>query len=732
VRLPRISSVAFKLAGTTLALVALVTTAVSIRLERSQREGLLRAKELSASAVTRLFADSCAPAVIFNDPVDLHETLVTLGRNEDVEYVAVWSVDDGRRITHRMAELARGRAEGVTHVPQTVELRREPDRVVSLAAVRDIKRKVVGVLVIAFSLVRENEARAALERSVVVTSAAVAAGLTLLLMALARLLVVGPLTKLARAAKRVEEGKDIAADLDIRGNDEVGQLASAFRSMASAIQVREEQINQRNEDMRLVLDNVGQGFLNIDRSGVIAPERSRIVEDWFGPIKGTPLFWDYLRRFDPALGDYFEVAWMAVIDQVLPPDLCLDQLPRLVNKDGRTFELVYRPIYADVGIDGSPGTLDKAIVMITDVTVRLERESSEQRQREMMSMYRRLIADRPAFDEFFDEATVLVREITTALDMDLPLVKRQVHTLKGNCALFGIDSVATLCHAIEERIDDSAALHDGDRVRLSQAWTLVTKMRAELVDAGDKHAIAVAREDYERLRDDLRRYADHESMLAAVEAWQLEPASKRLALIREQIERLATRLGRAPVDVMCHPTTVRLPPRRWAAFWSAFAHVVRNTVDHGVETSEKRIADGKPERAAIRVAIGRDRDRVLISIQDDGPGVDWQAIARRARDRGLPADTHAELVAAVFTDGISSRATTTGTSGRGVGLGAVRAAVDSLGGELELSSAAEAGTLFRCWLPLVDADTDPLDREVTAKLGVSLGSGTAARTTPAT
>jgi len=732
VRLPRISSVAFKLAGTTLALVALVTTGVSIRLERSQREGLLRAKELSASAVTRLFADSCAPAVIFNDPVDLHETLVTLGRNEDVEYVAVWSVDDGRRITHRMAELARGRAEGVTHVPQTVELRREPDRVVSLAAVRDIKRKVVGVLVIAFSLVRENEARAALERSVVVTSAAVAAGLTLLLMALARLLVVGPLTKLARAAKRVEEGKDIAADLDIRGNDEVGQLASAFRSMASAIQVREEQINQRNEDMRLVLDNVGQGFLNIDRSGVIAPERSRIVEDWFGPIKGTPLFWDYLRRFDPALGDYFEVAWMAVIDQVLPPDLCLDQLPRLVNKDGRTFELVYRPIYADVGIDGSPGTLDKAIVMITDVTVRLERERSEQRQREMMSMYRRLIADRPAFDEFFDEATVLVREITTALDMDLPLVKRQVHTLKGNCALFGIDSVATLCHAIEERIDDSAALHDGDRVRLSQAWTLVTKMRAELVDAGDKHAIAVAREDYERLRDDLRRYADHESMLAAVEAWQLEPASKRLALIREQIERLATRLGRAPVDVMCHPTTVRLPPRRWAAFWSAFAHVVRNTVDHGVETSEKRIADGKPERAAIRVAIGRDRDRVLISIQDDGPGVDWQAIARRARDRGLPADTHAELVAAVFTDGISSRATTTGTSGRGVGLGAVRAAVDSLGGELELSSAAEAGTLFRCWLPLVDADTDPLDREVTAKLGVSLGSGTAARTTPAT
>jgi two-component system chemotaxis sensor kinase CheA len=730
VRLPRISSVAFKLAGATLAIVALVTTGLSIRLEHSQHEGLLRAKELSASAVTRLFADSCAPAVIFNDPSDLHETLVTLGRNEDVEYVAVWSVDDSGHITRRMSELARGRAEAATHVPEMVELRREPDRVVSLAAVRDIKRKVVGVLVIAFSLARENEARASLERSVLVTASAVAAGLTLLLMALARLLVVGPLTKLARAAKHVEDGKDVAADLDIRSDDEVGQLASAFRSMAAAIYVREEHINQRNEDMRLVLDNVGQGFVNIGRSGAIASERSRVVEDWFGPIDGTPLFWDYLRRFDPELGDYFEVAWTAVIDQVLPPDLCLDQLPRLVNKDGRAYELVYRPIYS--GGSADEGELDKAIVIITDVTVRLERERSEMRQREMMSMYRRLIADRPAFNEFFDEATALVREITTSYDIDLPILKRQVHTLKGNCALFGIDSMATLCHAIEDRIDDSASLVDADRVRLSQAWTLATKMRAELVDAGDKHAIAVAREDYERLCDDLRRHTDHESLLASVESWELEPASKRLSLIREQIERLADRLGRAPVDVICHPTTVRLPPRRWATFWSAFAHVVRNTVDHGVQTSEKRIASGKPERATIRVAIGRDRDRVLISIQDDGPGVDWQAIARRARERGLPAHTHTELMAALFTDGISSRANTTSTSGRGVGLGALRAAVDSLGGQLEVSSAGESGTLFCCWLPLDEADTDPLDREVTAKLDVPVPTAAGTRTTPAT
>jgi two-component system chemotaxis sensor kinase CheA len=177
---------------------------------------------------------------------------------------------------------------------------------------------------------------------------------------------------------------------------------------------------------------------------------------------------------------------------------------------------------------------------------------------------------------------------------------------------------------------------------------------------------------------------------------------------------------------------VRLPPRRWAPFWSAFAHVVRNTVDHGVETSDKRRADGKPERAAIRAAIGRERDRILISIQDDGPGVDWQAIAARARARGLPAESHADLVTALFTDGISSRVMTTGTSGRGVGLGAVRAAVDGLGGELEISTVGETGTLFRCWLPASLAATDPLENQVTVKLEVAISAEGAARTTPAT
>jgi two-component system chemotaxis sensor kinase CheA len=689
VRGPRISSVAAKLAGATLALIALVTAGIYLQLSHYQRENLLHAKTLSASAVTRLFADSCAPAVVYDDPNDLRDTLATLGRNDDVEYAAVWSADESGRATRRLAELGRGHPiMGV--VPGTLQLRRDSDRVVLVAPVRDIRHKMVGGLVVAFSLAPENAAIARLERTTLLISAIVGLGLAALLMAMARVVVVGPLAKLALAARRVGEGR--AVEIEVRSDDEVGQLAGALRTMASAIQVREERIQARNQDMRLVLDHAGQGFITLDLAGMISEERSRIVDEWFGPIAAGTKIWDCLRRFDVALGDYLEVGWSAVVEQYLPIDLCLDQLPKLVVKDRRTFELAYQPTFKGEA-------LDKTIVVITDITMRLERERSDQRQRETMKIFRRLHADRPAFEEFFSEATALVRAIVDTPYAPLSTIRRQVHTLKGNCALFGVESVALLCHAIEDRLDDAATLLDDDRARLRDAWRTATATRAALVETGLEARVAVAREDYDQLLDDLRRHVDPEALIAAVESWEYEPAVKRLALLREQIERLAERLGKAPVDVVTAPTELRLPPDNWAGFWSAFAHVVRNTVDHGVETAEQRSAAGKPARARIELGITQERGQLLISIQDDGPGIDWQTVAVRARERGLPCETQRDLEAALFTDGLSTRGQAGATSGRGVGLGAVRDVVTACGGRLELGAVAGTGTWMRCWLP---------------------------------
>lgn len=696
--MPRLSSVAAKLAGTTIVLIALATLGIYLRLSEYQRESLLHAKELSAIAVTRLSADSCAAAVVFEDQAELKETLTTLGRNEEIEDASVWQVDDAGRVKRRMAELQRGRSEVVTAVPRAIQLRRDPDRVSLVAPIVDLNGKVVGVLTTAFSLARENAAIAQLERTALLISTAIAIGLMLLLMAMARVVVVGPLAKLVGAAKQLEEGRRVK--IDVSSNDEVGQLAQALRTMADAIQVREERINARNLDMRLVLDNVGQGFITLDSSGAMSAERSRIVDDWFGPVEGTPKLWDYLRPFDPSFADSFELGWSAVVDQFLPIQLCLDQLPSTVKKDGRTLELAYHPTSQAISHRGEQGDqLDKTVVVITDVTVRLARERSEQRQRETMSIHRRLLGDRPAFEQFFAEANALVGALAQPTHEDLVVVRRQIHTLKGNCALFGIESVAQLCHEIEDRIEDSATFEPDDRPRLREAWAAIVETYEALTEGGGGDSIRVARQDYEKLLVDVRAIGAPPMLVAEIEAWQSEPAVQRFALLREQIERLATRLGRAAVDVTWQPTDLRLPPRKWAPLWSAFAHVIRNTVDHGVETTAARLAAGKSPRATIHLCIAQEGDSVVVSITDDGPGIDWAALAAKLRERGLPCSSRHELETALLAGGLSSRSASTATSGRGLGLSALQESLRELGGRLELIAERGEGTSLRCWLP---------------------------------
>jgi len=558
----------------------------------------------------------------------------------------------------------------------------------------DRQGDLAGGTVVAFSLARENQAIAAIERSTLLVSTAVALGLLLLLIIMARFMVVGPLSKLVTAARELEHGGK--GDVDIRSNDEVGQLAGAFRQMAVAIRVREERIGSRNRDMRLVLDNVGQGFVTLDAAGTMSEERSRVIDEWFGAVGAGTKLWDYLAGVDASVGQWFEIGWAAIGEDILPLELCIDQLPKLVQKGGRAYELAYRPILEDE-------RFAKLIVVMTDVTVRIERERAEQAHWEMMSVFRRLLSDRSALNDFFAETTKLVRAITSGEAGDDAELRRQIHTVKGNTALFGIQSVATFCHQLEEKMADATngadALSRSDLDELSALWERAVAMHDQLTEGGTAGRVELEGSEYDAFVKSLRTQTGHDALLATATTWRFELVSKRLAVIGEQIRALATRLGRAPVDVICEPTDLRLPPVRWGGFWSAFARAVRNTVAHGVEASAQRQASGKAPKATVKLSVRRDGARIVVSIADDGPGIDWKTVAARASDRKLPHATRADLEAALFSDGISTRRESTAISGRGVGLGALREVVRALGGRSMIEDAEGGGTVFRFALP---------------------------------
>ena len=138
-------------------------------------------------------------------------------------------------------------------------------------------------------------------------------------------------------------------------------------------------------------------------------------------------------------------------------------------------------------------------------------------------------------------------------------------------------------------------------------------------------------------------------------------------------------------------------------------HLVRNAVDHGLETPDVRAAQGKPEVGSIRIEARRHKDSIEIEVADDGKGLDLASVCRRAIEAGLihpdlVDDLPAEAIAAfVFHPGLSTARAVSDVSGRGVGMDAVKATIESLGGGVELRSEVGAGTATTLIVPITAA-----------------------------
>jgi two-component system chemotaxis sensor kinase CheA len=138
-------------------------------------------------------------------------------------------------------------------------------------------------------------------------------------------------------------------------------------------------------------------------------------------------------------------------------------------------------------------------------------------------------------------------------------------------------------------------------------------------------------------------------------------------------------------------------------------HLVRNAVDHGLESSELRRAAGKSETGRVTIEARRAKDSIRISVRDDGAGLDLDALRARAVKAGLVQAALADdlppdqIAAFVFRSGLSTADRVSEISGRGVGMDAVRATIESLGGQVQLETTRGAGTTTTLIVPITAA-----------------------------
>lgn len=467
------------------------------------------------------------------------------------------------------------------------------------------------------------------------------------------------------------------------------------------VTARTAALDNRNRDFALIFDNVAQGFVTVGLDGTIGGERSAALIRWFGEPTAGVGWWDYVAGDDEDTAAWIRISFETLVEGFMPLEVVLDQLPKRVVRDGRHLRVEYRAI-------GEP--VIALLAVVTDITDELARAAFETSQRELITVVAKAQRDASGFAAFVAEADQLVERITAVAppaegapaaptDDELAELRRRLHTLKGNAALFGVTSIAELCHELEGVVDaNPGPLEAAPRAQLAAAWAGFHERVDPVLGLSKRRAVVIDWEEYQSFIASLGK--PEPAWAAPMRRWAHDPARPHLERFAAQATALADRLGKAPIEVEIADHDVRVAPDRFMPLWQAAIHAVRNAVDHGLEPAADRTAAGKRESGRIALRTEIDDGALVLEIVDDGRGIDWDKVAERARLRGLPAETRAELEEALFASGVSTAAETTDVSGRGVGLDALRVACRGLGGRVELASELGAGSTIRCVVPL--------------------------------
>ncbi|WP_022982715.1 Hpt domain-containing protein [Ideonella sp. B508-1] len=534
--------------------------------------------------------------------------------------------------------------------------------------------------------------------------------------------VVRPIAAMERRMTDIATHHDYSLRMPVERQDEIGRSIVAFNTMLAKIEESAAEVQAKNANIRALLQAIPEGILTLEAGGVIQPEYSAHLNLILGPQNhaGCSVM-DVLFAASP-LSDDERAALAAAIDasigedemnfafnaHLLPAEVCWQPAGASAAK---ILELHWEPM-----ADGQ-GVVQRLLLTLRDVTeMRSLAQAAAQQARELTMISELLALPAGKFASFLaqtlpdlDRMQALLAPALNAEPDDgglLAQLFRLMHTVKGNARTLGLKTLANVAHQAEDSYD---------RWRRGEAEMDVAQARSEL---GEVRALAEA---YRHLHDDTlgRNAAASASTLSEHDVAQLGALTRQarghaspqaqdaldevleilaraeavsldelLAPIERGCEALAEELGK-PVPAFEHTgTALRLRPSAQKVLTGAFNHLLRNAMDHGLETAAQREAAHKPAQGRIRLEASLAADGLQLTLADDGRGLNLARIRSRALSLGLlneqdaaSAETLAQLI---FAPGFSTAERVTDISGRGVGMDAVRADVEALGGSIRL------------------------------------------------
>ena len=191
------------------------------------------------------------------------------------------------------------------------------------------------------------------------------------------------------------------------------------------------------------------------------------------------------------------------------------------------------------------------------------------------------------------------------------------------------------CHGLEEEIEQSGDMPSGESFRrLYERWAMLEEKVAELNGDTDG-VIEVPKEEYTRLTGVLTKAQFDDSLMSMVLSWDCEPLARVFGRFSSLAQQLSGKLGKGDLGICVDDGNVRVDPDVWGGLWSEYVHIVRNAVDHGLETPEERKQNGKVEPPSLSFRARGEWRHADCECKDNGRGILWDKVRERARAKGL-------------------------------------------------------------------------------------------------
>ncbi|VVE77916.1 MCP four helix bundle domain-containing protein [Pandoraea sputorum] len=546
-----------------------------------------------------------------------------------------------------------------------------------------------------------------------------------------------PLSRMQAMMSEIANSQDFTRRVPVGRMDEIGHSIVAFNGMIEKIQERSAQLKQKTADIQAMLQNMQQGILTV--------------------VDGSKVHGEYSAYLE-AIFETQDIAGRGVMDLVFADsDLGADTVSQVeaaidacIGQDAINFAFNEHLLVGEIGKrmpDGRVKQLDLTWSAITDETDTILRlmlcvrdvtelrelaaEANEQKQR--LEMIGEILAvSQEKFHHFIESSTGFIREneriIRKHSQADSAAIAelfRNMHTIKGNARTYNLQYLTNVVHETEQRYHE---LRAPDEARLWDQDGLMRELE-RVRDAVDTYAhineMSLGRKGPGRTADEQSMVVDRAHIRASLRMLEAadpndlhqlvamrdavhqtlrllgtEGVGEALGGVLDSLPSLAGELGKPAPAVRIDDNGYRLRAPAVRILRDVFMHLLRNSMDHGLEGADERRAKGKPAAGTIDIEVGLDHNMLQVTLTDDGRGLALHRIRSIAVERGwITAETYVtdeQIAQFIFRPGFSTASSVTEVSGRGVGMDAVQDFVRREHGRIELRFTDERkGAEFR-------------------------------------